>query len=124
MRPSISFAHFGFDEQLMGAIRKLEYTQPTPIQCQVLNPHCQTCMLPTSLQCCKSSALTSRIRIVVLAVSLCYSNCVKLNVYSTVCTCRTYIKPTFCKRVRVCRVQKDKQKSLHCMRFFKREINL
>ena len=36
MRPSISFAHFGFDEQLMGAIRKLEYTQPTPIQCQVL----------------------------------------------------------------------------------------
>ena len=35
VRPSISFAHFGFDEQLMGAIRKLEYTQPTPIQCQV-----------------------------------------------------------------------------------------
>ena len=34
-RPSISFAHFSFDEQLMGAIRKSEYTQPTPIQCQV-----------------------------------------------------------------------------------------
>ena len=49
VRPSISFAHFGFDEQLMGVIRKLEYTQPTPIQCQVLNPHCQTSMLPTFL---------------------------------------------------------------------------
>lgn len=36
VRPSISFAHFGFDEQLMGAIRKLEYTQPTPIQCQAI----------------------------------------------------------------------------------------
>lgn len=36
VRPSISFAHFGFDEQLMGAIRKLEYTQPTPIQCQAV----------------------------------------------------------------------------------------
>ena len=34
-RPSISFAHFSFDEQLMGAIRKSDYTQPTPIQCQV-----------------------------------------------------------------------------------------
>ena len=34
-RPGISFAHFGFDEQLMGSIRKSEYTQPTPIQCQV-----------------------------------------------------------------------------------------
>ncbi|KAK3713732.1 hypothetical protein QZH41_008859, partial [Actinostola sp. cb2023] len=33
-RPCISFAHFGFDEQLMTAIRKSEYTQPTPIQCQ------------------------------------------------------------------------------------------
>uniref|UniRef100_A0A4W3H3D5 ATP-dependent RNA helicase DDX42 n=1 Tax=Callorhinchus milii TaxID=7868 RepID=A0A4W3H3D5_CALMI len=29
-----SFAHFGFDEQLMHQIRKSEYTQPTPIQCQ------------------------------------------------------------------------------------------
>lgn len=35
-RPSISFAHFSFDEQLMGAIRKSEYTQPTPIQCQAI----------------------------------------------------------------------------------------
>ncbi|OCT62250.1 hypothetical protein XELAEV_18043334mg [Xenopus laevis] len=29
-----SFAHFGFDEQLLHQIRKSEYTQPTPIQCQ------------------------------------------------------------------------------------------
>lgn len=34
-KPSTSFAHFGFDEQLMHQIRKSEYTQPTPIQCQV-----------------------------------------------------------------------------------------
>ena len=34
-RPVTSFAHFGFDEVLMRAIRKLEYTQPTPIQAQV-----------------------------------------------------------------------------------------
>lgn len=34
-KPSTSFAHFGFDEQLMNQIRKSEYTQPTPIQCQV-----------------------------------------------------------------------------------------
>ncbi|XP_075703074.1 ATP-dependent RNA helicase DDX42 [Rhinoderma darwinii] len=33
-RPASSFAHFGFDEQLMHQIRKSEYTQPTPIQCQ------------------------------------------------------------------------------------------
>ncbi|XP_012991348.2 ATP-dependent RNA helicase DDX42 isoform X1 [Esox lucius] len=33
-KPSTSFAHFGFDEQLMHIIRKSEYTQPTPIQCQ------------------------------------------------------------------------------------------
>ncbi|XP_075999286.1 ATP-dependent RNA helicase DDX42 isoform X2 [Genypterus blacodes] len=33
-KPSTSFAHFGFDEQLMHQIRKSEYTQPTPIQCQ------------------------------------------------------------------------------------------
>lgn len=32
--PVTSFAHFGFDEQLMKAIRKSEYTQPTPIQAQ------------------------------------------------------------------------------------------
>ncbi|GFY76793.1 ATP-dependent RNA helicase DDX42 [Trichonephila inaurata madagascariensis] len=29
-----SFAHFGFDEKLLKAIRKSEYTQPTPIQAQ------------------------------------------------------------------------------------------
>ncbi|XP_015922773.1 ATP-dependent RNA helicase DDX42 [Parasteatoda tepidariorum] len=29
-----SFAHFGFDESLIKAIRKSEYTQPTPIQAQ------------------------------------------------------------------------------------------
>ncbi|XP_051987808.1 ATP-dependent RNA helicase DDX42-like isoform X2 [Xyrauchen texanus] len=33
-KPATSFAHFGFDEQLMQQIRKSEYTQPTPIQCQ------------------------------------------------------------------------------------------
>uniref|UniRef100_UPI0037E91C0E ATP-dependent RNA helicase DDX42 isoform X1 n=2 Tax=Semicossyphus pulcher TaxID=241346 RepID=UPI0037E91C0E len=33
-KPSTSFAHFSFDEQLMHQIRKSEYTQPTPIQCQ------------------------------------------------------------------------------------------
>ncbi|KAM3598527.1 uncharacterized protein V6R79_019089 [Siganus canaliculatus] len=33
-KPSTSFAHFTFDEQLMHQIRKSEYTQPTPIQCQ------------------------------------------------------------------------------------------
>ncbi|KAK7010200.1 ATP-dependent RNA helicase DDX42, partial [Biomphalaria glabrata] len=32
--PVSSFAHFGFDEALLGAIRKSEYTQPTPIQAQ------------------------------------------------------------------------------------------
>ncbi|XP_048478678.1 ATP-dependent RNA helicase DDX42 [Plutella xylostella] len=31
-KPVTSFAHFGFDEQLMKAIRKSEYTQPTPVQ--------------------------------------------------------------------------------------------
>lgn len=31
-----SFAHFGFDEQLLKVIRKLEYTQPTPIQAQAI----------------------------------------------------------------------------------------
>lgn len=33
-KPVSSFAHFGFDEKLMDAIRKSEYTQPTPIQAQ------------------------------------------------------------------------------------------
>lgn len=33
-RPVTSFAHFGFDENLMEAIRKSEYTSPTPIQAQ------------------------------------------------------------------------------------------
>ena len=31
-KPVSCFAHLGFDEQLMKAIRKSEYTQPTPIQ--------------------------------------------------------------------------------------------
>ncbi|XP_047500609.1 ATP-dependent RNA helicase DDX42-like isoform X1 [Penaeus chinensis] len=31
-----SFGHFGFDEALMKAIRKSEYTQPTPIQSQAV----------------------------------------------------------------------------------------
>lgn len=33
-RPVTSFGHFNFDEGLMKVIRKLEYTQPTPIQAQ------------------------------------------------------------------------------------------
>ncbi|XP_076053085.1 ATP-dependent RNA helicase DDX42 isoform X1 [Oratosquilla oratoria] len=33
-KPVSSFGHFGFDEALMKAIRKSEYTQPTPIQAQ------------------------------------------------------------------------------------------
>ncbi len=33
-KPVSSFAHFGFDEQLMKAVRKAGYTQPTPIQAQ------------------------------------------------------------------------------------------
>ncbi|CAK1580656.1 unnamed protein product [Parnassius mnemosyne] len=32
LKPVSSFAHLGFDEQLMKAIRRSEYTQPTPIQ--------------------------------------------------------------------------------------------
>lgn len=32
--PVSSFGHFGFDEPMMKAIRKMEYTQPTPIQAQ------------------------------------------------------------------------------------------
>ncbi|KAG1692028.1 ATP-dependent RNA helicase DDX42 [Nymphon striatum] len=35
-KPVTSFAHFGFDEALMKAIRKSEYTQPTPIQSQAI----------------------------------------------------------------------------------------
>ncbi|XP_075238002.1 ATP-dependent RNA helicase DDX42 [Lycorma delicatula] len=34
--PVASFAHFGFDDALMKAIRKSEYTQPTPIQAQAI----------------------------------------------------------------------------------------
>lgn len=34
-KPVSSFGHFGFDEKLLGAVRKSEYTQPTPIQAQV-----------------------------------------------------------------------------------------
>jgi len=33
-KPVTSFAHFGFDDALMKAIRKSEFTQPTPIQSQ------------------------------------------------------------------------------------------
>ncbi|KAL3831435.1 hypothetical protein ACJMK2_023186 [Sinanodonta woodiana] len=33
-KPITSFAHLGFDENLIGAIRKAEYTQPMPIQAQ------------------------------------------------------------------------------------------
>jgi ATP-dependent RNA helicase DDX42 len=35
-KPVSSFAHFNFDDQLMKAIRKAGYTQPTPIQAQVI----------------------------------------------------------------------------------------
>ena len=34
-KPCVSFAHFGFDEEMMRLIRKLEFSQPTPIQVQV-----------------------------------------------------------------------------------------
>lgn len=34
--PVTSFGHFGFDESLIKAIRKSEYTQPTPIQAQAV----------------------------------------------------------------------------------------
>lgn len=34
--PVTSFGHFGFDESLIKAIRKHEYTQPTPIQAQAI----------------------------------------------------------------------------------------
>ncbi len=33
-KPVTSFAHFGFDDALMKAIRRSEFTQPTPIQAQ------------------------------------------------------------------------------------------
>ena len=35
-KPVSSFAHFGFDEVLMKAIRKSEFSQPTPIQAQAI----------------------------------------------------------------------------------------
>ncbi|KAL7675957.1 hypothetical protein ACOME3_002216 [Neoechinorhynchus agilis] len=35
-RPVSSFAHFGFDDQLMDAIRRSQFVQPTPIQCQAI----------------------------------------------------------------------------------------
>lgn len=35
-KPCPSFAHFGFDENLMKAIRKSEFTSPTPIQAQAI----------------------------------------------------------------------------------------
>jgi len=34
--PITSFGHFGFDDPLIKAIRKNEYTQPTPIQAQAV----------------------------------------------------------------------------------------
>ncbi|KAL1137792.1 hypothetical protein AAG570_009488 [Ranatra chinensis] len=34
--PVTSFAHFGFDDALLKAVRKSEYTQPTPIQAQAV----------------------------------------------------------------------------------------
>ncbi|XP_012944558.2 ATP-dependent RNA helicase DDX42 [Aplysia californica] len=33
-KPVSSFGHFGFDEALMGSVRKSEYSKPTPIQAQ------------------------------------------------------------------------------------------
>ena len=35
-KPTSSFAHFGFDDQLMKTIRKAKYTTPMPIQAQVI----------------------------------------------------------------------------------------
>ena len=35
-KPTSSFAHFGFDEQLMKTVRKAKYTTPMPIQAQVV----------------------------------------------------------------------------------------
>ncbi|KAI8040527.1 ATP-dependent RNA helicase DDX42 [Drosophila gunungcola] len=35
-KPVTSFGHFGFDDQLIKAVRKAEYTQPTPIQAQAV----------------------------------------------------------------------------------------
>ncbi|EDV40648.1 uncharacterized protein Dana_GF23818 [Drosophila ananassae] len=35
-KPVTSFGHFGFDEPLLKAVRKAEYTQPTPIQAQAV----------------------------------------------------------------------------------------
>lgn len=35
-RPCVSFAHFGFDSQLLAIIQKSEFTQPTPIQSQAV----------------------------------------------------------------------------------------
>ena len=35
-KPVSSFAHFGFDETLMKAIRKSDFSQPTPIQAQAI----------------------------------------------------------------------------------------
>ena len=35
-KPVSSFAHFGFDDHLIKAIRKSEFAQPTPIQAQAI----------------------------------------------------------------------------------------
>lgn len=35
-RPCVSFAHFGFEKQLLAVIQKSEFTKPTPIQSQAV----------------------------------------------------------------------------------------
>ncbi len=35
-KPCVSFAHFGFEPEMMALIRKLEYTAPTSIQAQAV----------------------------------------------------------------------------------------
>ena len=35
-KPCVSFAHFGFDDELLALIRKSEFSQPTPIQSQAI----------------------------------------------------------------------------------------
>ena len=35
-KPVSSFGHFGFDDQILKAIRKSEFSQPTPIQSQAI----------------------------------------------------------------------------------------
>lgn len=56
-KPCTSFAHFSFDEQLMHQIRKSEYTQPTPIQCQVGCLHCSR----SAVQHCSGTKVESNL---------------------------------------------------------------